>query len=251
MRFITFVLAAFALFTAAPAFAQTAPAEAKKINVTLLTGSDIGVHPWKECSAAVKEALEATGRFNITVSEDLKILEDAANIEVIAVVGSFRDKKWELDDAKKAALLKFVNDGKGLYLQHYATASWPNWAEFEKLCGKRWVNGKSGHGPKSVFEVKIKDAEHPIVKGLKDFKTDDELYAKLVGTDEEIKAVATADSDFSKKTEPIVFTRDYGKGRVVVNNLGHDKKALEPAEVKAIVVRSIEWAATGKVAEKK
>jgi hypothetical protein len=43
--------------------------------------------------------------------------------------------------------------------------------------------GASGHGPRSVFEAKVVDKEHPITKGIEDFKADDELYSKLQGED--------------------------------------------------------------------
>jgi type 1 glutamine amidotransferase len=64
-----------------------------------------------------------------------------------------------------------------------------------------------------------------------------------------LKILVTGDSDFSKATEPRVFVRDYGKGRVIVNNFGHDRKAMDTPEVRTIMIRGVEWAATGKVLE--
>jgi type 1 glutamine amidotransferase len=108
--------------------------------------------------------------------------------------------------------------------------------------------GTSGHGPRSDFLSKIVDKEHPITKGLSDFTTNDELYAKLQG-DEDIQVLVTADSDWSKKTEPLVYVKRYGQGRVVYNAYGHDRKALMTPNVQKIIARGTEWAATGKVAE--
>jgi type 1 glutamine amidotransferase len=108
--------------------------------------------------------------------------------------------------------------------------------------------GTSGHGPRSVFEAKVTDKEHPITKGLENFPIDDELYAKLQGN-EPIKVLVEADSDWSKKTEPLVFVREYGEGRVVQNAFGHDKKAILTPSVAKIIARGAEWAASGKVAE--
>ncbi len=96
------------------------------------------------------------------------------------------------------------------------------------------------------FESKIVDASHPITKGLSAFTTDDELYAKLAG-DVPIHVLVTADSPWSKKTEPLVFCLKYGAGRVVHNCYGHDGKALQTPEVQKIIARGVEWAATGKV----
>jgi type 1 glutamine amidotransferase len=104
----------------------------------------------------------------------------------------------------------------------------------------------SGHGPRGVFEAKIVDPDHPITQGMKNFKTDDELYAKLQGTGE-INVLVEANSEWSKRIEPLVFTLGYGKGRVVHNAFGHDRKALTNPDVKKLIARAVEWVATGKV----
>ncbi|MCH7728787.1 MAG: ThuA domain-containing protein, partial [Planctomycetes bacterium] len=90
--------------------------------------------------------------------------------------------------------------------------------------------------------------DHPITKGIKDFKTEDELYAKLDGK-EKIEVLATAFSDWSGKVEPIVFTKSYGKGRVVSNVLGHGLDSKRNPSYQKLLVRCVEWAATGKVTD--
>jgi type 1 glutamine amidotransferase len=106
--------------------------------------------------------------------------------------------------------------------------------------------GKSGHGPRGVFKARIANKDHPITQGLADFEADDELYAKLQG-DAPITVLVEADSDWSKKTEPLVFTVEYGKGRVFHETLGHDGKALRNPVVQSLILRGCQWAATGKV----
>jgi uncharacterized protein len=224
--------------------------QSAKIQVLLVTGDDVGAHPWKEIAKATEDALVSTGKFDVKVSEDLKVLESADDLKPYDVIvwTRYNAKPVEFSDQAKENLLNFIKGGKGFFIQHLASASFPKWDEFNKLCGRYWLMGKSGHGPRSVFESKIADKEHPITKGLADFKTDDELYAKLQG-DAPIHALVTADSDWSKKTEPLVFTHEYGKGRVVYNAYGHDGKALATPEVRKIIARGTEWAATGKVVE--
>jgi type 1 glutamine amidotransferase len=183
------------------------------------------------------------------VSEDLKPLESADDLKAYDVVAFNRyNRKAPLSDAAKKNLLDFVRGGKGFYVEHLASASFAKWPDFAKLCGRHWVMGKSGHGPRGPFDVKIVDDKHPISQGLKDFRADDELYAKLEGK-EPINVLVEAHSDWSKKTEPLVFWLPYGQGRVVHCTLGHDAKAIETPEVTTLIVRGIEWAATGKVAK--
>ena len=107
---------------------------------------------------------------------------------------------------------------------------------------------KSGHGPRSVFAAKIADEKHPITAGLKGFQANDELYAKLQGT-EPINVLVETYSDWSKKTEPLLFWLPYGQGRVVHSTFGHDTKAIATPEVTTIIARGVEWAATGKVSQ--
>ena len=109
-------------------------------------------------------------------------------------------------------------------------------------------DGQVGPRPRKPFEAKIVDKDHPITKGLEDFSTDDELYSKLGGA-EPIHVLVEADSPWSKKTEPLLFWLEYGKGRVVHNAFGHDGKALATPAVQKIVARGVEWAATGKIAD--
>ena len=227
------------------------PAKPTPIKVLLITGDDVSAHPWREMSETTREILVNTGKFDVKICEDPLILESATALKaydvIVFTLFNFRSVPMITPKAQES-LLEFVKQGKGFFVQHLASASFAKWEEFGKLCGRKWVMGTSGHGDRSVFEVKIVNDQHPITKGMTSFKVDDELYAKLQG-DEPIEVLAEADSDWSKKTEPLVFTRTYGKGRVVHNAFGHDRKAILTPEVARIIARGTEWAATGKVAD--
>jgi len=228
--------------------AVDAAREPGKIKVLLITGDDVGAHPWREMSETTREILVASKNFDVKVCEDPLILESETALkgyDVIVFTIYARSMPVPPEQAKKN-LINFVKSGKGFFVQHLATASFAKWDEFGKLCGRKWVMGTSGHGPRVPFEAKIADKEHPITAGMDDFVVDDELYAKLQGTGE-INVLVTADSDWSKKTEPLIFTLNYGKGRTVHNAFGHDGKALMTPSVRRIIVRGVEWAATGKV----
>jgi uncharacterized protein len=229
-----------------PATAAEAPA---KIKVLLVTGDDVApAHNWREVSQALRELLVASDRFDVRVCEDAGVLDSAATLGRydLVLLAMYNAKTPTLSDGAKENLASFVKDGKGLVITHLSSASFKEWAEFPKLCGRCWVMGKSGHGPRSVFEARIVDKNHPITQGLADFKADDELYSKLQG-DAPITVLVEADSDWSKKTEPLAFTVEYGKGRVFHETFGHDRKALENPTVQKLIQRGCEWAATGKV----
>lgn len=229
-------------------------ADAKKaetVDVLLIAGDDVApYHDWREISETTREVLAGSDRFTVRVSEDPLILESETALKRYdaIVLTMFHRGEPKVTDQAKENLLNFVKGGKGFYVQHLASASFGDWEEFGKLCGRKWVMGTSGHGPRSVFECNVVNKKHPITKGLEDFKIFDELYAKLQG-DYDIDVLVSADSDWSEGTEPLVFTTTYGKGRCVHNALGHDFKAILNPSMQKLIRRGVEWAATGKVAE--
>lgn len=225
--------------------------EPEKIHVLLIAGDDVApAHNWREISESTREVLVESGKFDVRVCETPTILESLSALAAadVIVLTMFNRSLPTISDQAKENLLNFVKDGKGFYVQHLASASFKEWDAFGKLCGRKWVMGTSGHGPRSVIAAKIADKEHPVTQGLDDFQIDDELYAKLQG-DTPIHVLVQADSDWSTATEPLVFTVEYGKGRVIHNAFGHDAVAIKNPTNKKLICRSVEWVATGKVTE--
>jgi type 1 glutamine amidotransferase len=248
MRRAVSLLALVAVLTCVFCVAASAADAPAKIRVLLITGDDVGAHKWQETTPPTREALEKTGKFYVRVCEDPLILESENALKQYDVVAFMMYNKSVpmISDQAQQNLLNFVKGGKGFYVQHMASASFADWEEFGKLCGRKWVMKVSGHGARTPFEVKIVKKDHPITKGIDNFQVDDELYAKLQGSGP-INVLAEAYSDWSKQTEPLVFTLDYGKGRTAYSTFGHDGKAVSDPNVSKIIARSVEWAATGKV----
>ena len=220
-----------------------------KIKVLLVTGDDVTpAHNWRAVSQAIRETLLTSGKFDVRVCEDAGVLDSITALGRYDLVffQMYNAKTPTLSASAKENLANFVKEGKGLAIGHLSSASFKEWEEFHKLCGRYWVMGESGHGPRAVFKARIANKDHPITQGLADFEADDELYAKLQG-DAPITILVEADSDWSKKTEPLVFTVEYGKGRVFHETFGHDTKALQNSTVQKLIQRGCEWAATGKV----
>lgn len=221
-----------------------------QIRTLIVTGRDVGSHPWRETTPAIRKVLEDTKKFEVYVCEDPAILEskDALDKYALIVLNYFNFRAPTISDKAKENLAAFVAGGKGFVSFHLSSASFSEWDEFHKMVGRWWVMGTSGHGPRGKFAVNIVDKEHPISKGMSDFEADDELYAKLLG-DAPIRVLVSAYSDWSKKVEPLAFTLSYGKGRVYHHCFGHDVKAVEDAPVARLLARGAEWAATGNVAD--
>ena len=220
-----------------------------KIKALIVTGHDVASHPWRETTPFTRKVLEETGRFDVKVCEDTSILESSSLgvYNVVILNFGFWDVP-QLSEEAKQGLLNYVKNGGGLVPLHFSGSSYQDWQEYAELLGRVWVKGVAGHGPRGKFTVKIVDTEHAITAGVTDFEADDELYAKLSG-DAEIHVLATADSEWSKGTEPLVFVKKYGKGNVYHNLLGHDISARDYPEYIKLLIRGTEWAATGKVSK--
>jgi type 1 glutamine amidotransferase len=224
---------------------DTRAAAPEKARVLIVTGFDVGSHQWQESTRMIQGILEESGRFTVDVAEDKEALAKLGDYDAVVLNYGFW-KEPEPSDAAKQGLIEYVRNGGNLIALHFACSSFQEWDEYAKLLGRVWKQGVGGHGPYGEFEVNIRAAEHPITSGLKDFKTEDELYAKLTG-DEEIEILASGYSDWSGKVEPLVFVKPYGKGRVVQNLLGHGLDSKRNESYQTLLKRCVEWAATGKV----
>lgn len=231
------------VFVPAAAPSDAKPAEPRLTRVLLVTGRDVAVHNWRETTPALRDALEATKKFEVVVSEEPAVLESSAvgGYDVI-LLNYYNFERPTLTEKARENLLAFVKGGKGLVSFHFSCRAWEDWPEYRNLIGRVWIAKHSGHGPRDKFDVKITDKNHFITQGVSDFEVDDELYAKLVG-DAPIHVLMTADSKWSGKTEPLAWTLSYGKGRVFNIVLGHDAKVCRDPNFVKLFQRGTQWVA--------
>jgi type 1 glutamine amidotransferase len=236
------LFAAVALGIAAAGAAPETQPQPGMIRVLLVTGVDYVGHLWKQTTPALVEALKQDPRFEVTVVESPDELASDTIFKYDVLFMHFKNyDPLKRGEKAKANLGKFVEQGRGLVLFHFACGAFEDWPEFVNLAGKVW-DRKTGHDPRGPFTVKIADADHPITRGMKDFQADDELYTCLVG-DKPVRVLATARSKVTGKDHPMAFVLQVGKGRVFHTPLGHDVKSVKMPGVEEIVRRGTAWAA--------
>ncbi len=241
------------------------------------------VHPWAATTPPLKALLEETGLFTVDVATSPPKGQDMGGFKpdfaaYDVVVSNYQGAPWP--EATQQALVDYVRDGGGLVVYHFACAAFPKWKEYNEMIGLGgwggrnesngpyvwWREGKfvrveepgrcGGHGPSQPFTLVIRDAKHPITKGLPtEMKhVSDELYGWLRGPAKRLRVLATAfapkDLGGSGEHEPLLFTVKYGKGRVFQNALGHTDKELKSVAFIVTFQRGVEWAASGKVTQK-
>ncbi len=252
-RFLAGMLAPLALGIFAFASGKDTP-----IKVLIVTG-DHG-HAWKETTPFLKELLSKAGmQVAVTETPGTDLTPDnLAKYDVFVL--NYKDTKkgspesrWS--DANKQAFAAAVKSGKGLVVYHHASSAFVSgqpWdKEFEDLILGGWRK-QGNHGKRHVFNVTIRKHSHPITQGLPaEFgHANDELYQNSVMLPQnEVLATAFSDKKLDPKNtdkhEPILWVATVGKGRVVENVLGHDVPAMQSPGFQTLMLRCVEWAATG------
>jgi putative heme-binding domain-containing protein len=133
---------------------------------------------------------------------------------------------------------QFLQRGGGLVYLHYAVDGHDNCDELANRIGLAWRGGvsKFRHGP-----LKLECMPHPITKGLSTVDFVDESYWNLIGHRENIQLLGTAVEE--NASQPLLWTREQGKGRVFVSIPGHYTWTFDDPLFRALILRGIAWSA--------
>ena len=253
---------------------------AESIKVLLVDGQNN--HNWKATTPVLKQALESSGRFSVTVSTSPArngSKDDWAQWNpkfgsFDVTLSNYNGQTWP--ESVQKGLEDYVKGGGAFVVVHAANNSFSGWLEYNRMIGLGGWGGRTekngpylyfddssklvrdprpgrggSHGAQHEFTVKLRQKEHPIVKGMpSEWKhAKDELYDSLRGPADKVEVIATAYSSKSKRHEPIIMTISYGKGRVFHTPMGHADYSMRCVGFQDVLRRGTEWAVTGKVTQ--
>ena len=171
-----------------------------------------------------------------------------ANVDAIFFLGH---REVELDDKQKADLLSFVkDDGKGFVAAHTATTAFLGWPEFGEMLGARYDGHPWGTAAGTIIN---EDPAFPATRhfGGAPFAFTDEFYQAKDYSREKLRVLLRLDvskmptNDEVHRTDgdfPLVWAKNYGKGRVFYSALGHAASTWDNREVGQMYLEAIKWA---------
>ena len=201
-------------------------------------------HDTLETAAILRRALERTGQFHVTYTEDTRSLRSLDKYDVICLAGMLDS----LAPTEEQALLDTVRQGTPFLAFHAASACFrkpppakPNdpvveHPEFYEMLG----GYVERHPPLGPIKVHVCPTDHPATSGLNDFVIEDELFLFREGPQDNHVLLDTV---FEGKRQPLAWTRNWGKGRVLHVALGHGTKAAKNSAFQQLIVNGFAWLA--------
>ncbi len=207
-------------------------------------------HEFKTVGAILSEALPRQLPMKMSIAWNGDFLDAPERPDVILMYHCHKSAKGVLTGPQQGKLLTMVREGVGVVAVHASYYSFLKWDAYHRFHGARFIK----HG-KSEARLRVTPArkQHPLFKGLDTpFELVSELYqSTLVPEDCHVLAHSqeTRDGKVRGKPQPSVWTRTYGRGRVVTILPGHWPKNFRMAPFQRLILNSMVWAAPGEGVE--
>jgi len=231
-----------AIRAAIPAAAAARPARARRVLIFYRTEGYVHASiPFG--NEALKDLGQLTGAYHADTSDDLAALSESSLSQYDAIVFN-NATHLSLPPAQRAALLAFVQGGKGVVGIHAASDSFYTWPEGQSLLG-----GAFNSHPwtaNDIVAVKLDDPGSPLTAGFggRGFWVKDEIYQidgpysrahvhvllslDMVRPENARKPdqLVRNDNDF-----PIAWIKHQGQGRVFYTSLGHNSEIYRTPQI--------------------
>lgn len=179
-----------------------------------------------------------------------KLEGNAKNLDYFDAVAFYTTGELDMDDSQKADLLSFVrDDGKGFVAIHSGNDTFYKWPAYGDMVG-----GYFDQHPWMTFNAHliVEDPKFPGMENLpKEFTLYDEIYQAKDFSRDRVRVVLRLDEKTVDLTKPnvhrkdgdfaVIWARNYGKGRVLYNGLGHVEAVWDKPEIQKMWIEQMKW----------
>ena len=220
----------------------------KKLRLLYVTQSMGFRHQSLHKSEEVMEQLGNKNDFEVTLTQMAELKLTAANIKNYDVIVFYTTGELPLSDEQKTLLLNWIKGGKLFLGLHSATDTFYKWPEYGEMING-WFDGHPWTQETEVT-IKVDDRSHPITSHLPESMTfKEEIYQLKEFNPEKVKVLVSLDTTKTNMTLkgirakhfPLVYFRDYGKGKVVYNAIGHRPDIWTSEWYQTMIVNTIKW----------
>ena len=205
-------------------------------------------HEPKEVGEIFRDVL-LSEQFDVTVSDTLEAFDDAENLSEYDLIVPI----WtmgELTDERSENVSIAVADGTGIAGCHGGMCdAFRDNVQWQFITGGNWVAHPGGEVD---YRVNIRNSSSTLTRGIEDFDVTSEQY--YLHVDPAIEVLATTRFPTYRSYHsanglvdvPVVWTKNWGHGRVYYNSLGHVASIMEMETPKELMRRGMVWAAESK-----
>ena len=204
----------------------------------LIQGGWEGHNP-QQFAEAYRDALVKRG-YSVDVFDSLDILDDAERLQAADLISPM----WTMGQPSETQiknLCEAVHAGTGLGGIHGGMGdAFRGCTDYEWMVGGHFV----GHPHVAPYDIVVTEPGNAIVSDLPPtFSYDSEQYYMLIDPVIDVLAETQYTYEGRTCTMPVVWTKNWGKGRVFYSALGHSMTEFEThPNVFEMSLRGIEWA---------
>ena len=222
--------------------------QSRKLRLLYVTQSMGFRHQSLHKSEEIMEQLANKNGFEVTLTQMAELKLTAANIKNYDVIIFYTTGELPLSAEQKTLLLNWIRGGKFFMGIHSATDTFYKWPEYGEMING-WFDGHPWTQETEVT-IKVDDRSHPITSHLPESMTfKEEIYQLKEFNPEKVKVLASLDTTKTNMTLkgvrakqfPLVYLRDYGKGKVLYNALGHRPDIWTSEWYQTMIVNAIKW----------
>jgi hypothetical protein len=194
-----------------------------------------------EAGYGVSITEEIDQALSVMTSLDLLIVNAGDPWRLVA--GGRRREHLDRDQlaAGEERLRTAIESGLAVLAVHQAVSSLRDYPSFRSLIGCAWEPGVTWHPPLGEAEVRLVPG-HPAVRGLADFRLDDERYVDLYYRE---PPEPFAWHEEAGRRHPLAWSHEVGDARVVIDLLGHDERSYDAPEHCQLLVQAMRWQCGG------